>query len=164
CGVPYPTLSLRAGSRAASEARTCRASGARRTSRKPAPGTSSATRCTGTCTRSRITITLPVVQFPEGRQVPRPASPRRTTEPVPPALRHERIDIYAFSYGARLAQKYLRAHENRIRAMVLLGTLSAEQNLPASFPLDGEAVMERLTQQCATDARCRTAIPDMTAD
>ncbi|HEX4384246.1 MAG TPA: alpha/beta fold hydrolase, partial [Myxococcales bacterium] len=49
------------------------------------------------------------------------------------ALGHERIDISGLSYGSRLAQEYLRAYPDRVRAIALLGAVSPQAKLPLSF-------------------------------
>jgi len=80
------------------------------------------------------------------------------------ALGHDKINLMGLSYGTRIAQEYVRAHADHVRAMVLLGTLSPAQKLPVTFARDAEGVMQRLVQQCAADPQCRTAVPNLTAD
>jgi pimeloyl-ACP methyl ester carboxylesterase len=80
------------------------------------------------------------------------------------ALSHERIDLAGLSYGTRVAQEYLRAHPDRVRAVALLGSLSPDQNLPLPFARTGQAVLDRIAQQCAADAGCHGAVPDLAAD
>jgi pimeloyl-ACP methyl ester carboxylesterase len=80
------------------------------------------------------------------------------------ALGHERIDLSGLSYGSRLAQEYLRAHPDRVRAMALSGAVSPKAKLPLSFAATAQAVLAELTRQCAADAACHASIPDLAAD
>lgn len=85
-------------------------------------------------------------------------------EAVRLALGHERIDLQGLSYGTRVAQEYLRAHPDRVRAMVLLGTLSPAEKLPLPFGRDAAEVLARLVQQCTADKACHKAVPNPAAD
>jgi pimeloyl-ACP methyl ester carboxylesterase len=80
------------------------------------------------------------------------------------ALGHERIDISGLSYGSRLAQEYLRAYPDRVRAAALMGAVSPQEKLPLSFARDAQTVLSKLVEQCATDTACHAAIPDLAAD
>jgi pimeloyl-ACP methyl ester carboxylesterase len=84
-------------------------------------------------------------------------------EAVRAALRHDRIDLIGLSYGTRVAQEYLRAHRDRVRAVVLLGTLSPKEKLPL-FSIGAQAVLDRLIGECTGDPVCHQAIPDPAAD
>jgi pimeloyl-ACP methyl ester carboxylesterase len=64
-------------------------------------------------------------------------------EAVRAALGHEQIDLIGLSYGTRVAQEYLRAHTHRVRAIVLLGTLTPVEKLPLSFSPGAETVLYR---------------------
>lgn len=85
-------------------------------------------------------------------------------EAVRAALGHERIDLHALSYGTRVAQEYLRAHPQRVRAMALLGTVSPDAKMPAHYSPTAETVLRRLAEQCASDKACRKAIPSLMND
>lgn len=80
------------------------------------------------------------------------------------ALGHERIDVSGLSYGSRLAQEYVRVHPDRVRAMALLGAVIPTARLPLSFARSAQAVLVKLVEQCAADAPCHAAIPDLAAD
>ncbi|HEY2027581.1 MAG TPA: alpha/beta fold hydrolase [Myxococcales bacterium] len=80
------------------------------------------------------------------------------------ALGHDRIDISGLSYGSRVAQEYLRAHPDRVRAAVLLGAVSPEVKLPLTFAATAEETLEALARQCARDPDCHAAVPDLMAD
>lgn len=85
-------------------------------------------------------------------------------EDVRAALGQDRIDLMGLSYGTRLAQEYMRAHPRRVRAVTLIGTLSPTDRLPLSFAQNAEDVLRRLAEQCAADAGCRRAVPDLMGD
>jgi pimeloyl-ACP methyl ester carboxylesterase len=85
-------------------------------------------------------------------------------EAVRAALGHERIDISGLSYGSRLAQEYLRVYPDRVRAVALMGAVSPKEKLPLSFARTAQAVLVQLAGQCAADAACHAAIPDLAAD
>jgi pimeloyl-ACP methyl ester carboxylesterase len=85
-------------------------------------------------------------------------------EAVRAALGHDRIDISGLSYGSRVAQEYLRAHPDRVRAAVLLGAVAPDVKLPLPFATTAEETLEALAGQCARDAGCHAAVPDLMAD
>jgi pimeloyl-ACP methyl ester carboxylesterase len=80
------------------------------------------------------------------------------------ALGHDRIDLTGLSYGTRLAQEYVRAHPQRVRAMALIGTVTPTEKLPLSFSTNAQTVLERLSQQCASDRNCHAAIENLAGD
>ena len=85
-------------------------------------------------------------------------------EEVRAALHHDKIDLSGLSYGTRVVQEYLRAYPQRVRAIAMLGTLSPAEKLPLSFSANAQAVLDRLSEQCAADARCHRAIEDFSGD
>ncbi|MGH8443509.1 MAG: alpha/beta fold hydrolase, partial [Nevskiaceae bacterium] len=85
-------------------------------------------------------------------------------EAVRMKLGHERIDLSGRSYGTRVAQQYLQAHPQRVRAMLLIGTVTPQEKLPLSFSTNAQGVLMRLAQQCEADAACRRAVPKAGAD
>ena len=85
-------------------------------------------------------------------------------EAVRMKLGHELIDLAGLSYGTRVAQQYVQAHPKRVRAMLLMGTVTPQEKLPLSFATNAHAVLMRLAQQCEADADCRRAVPKASAD
>jgi len=85
-------------------------------------------------------------------------------EQVRAALRHDKIDLSGLSYGTRLVQEYVRAYRPHVRAIAMLGTLTPAEKLPLSFSANAQAVLDRLAEQCAADARCHRAIDDLAGD
>lgn len=80
------------------------------------------------------------------------------------ALSQERIDLIGLSYGTRMAQEYLRRYPDRVRAMVLLGTVHPGDKLPLNYARNAQDVLDELARQCAADATCSKAIPDLGRD
>lgn len=88
----------------------------------------------------------------------------RDIDAVRAAIGADRINLWGASYGTRAALEYLRQFPLRVRSMVLDGMAPADGVLPASFPLDNDAALDRLITQCAQDARCRARYPTLGAD
>ena len=107
--------------------------------------------------RERLSVSADLVAYSTAAAV-------EDLDAVRAAFRHEKIDLIGLSYGTRMAQQYLRAHPDRVRAVALLGTLTPGENLPLSFSLAADAVLRRLAEECARDPECQEAIPDPFAD
>lgn len=75
-------------------------------------------------------------------------------EAVRGALGHERVNAIGFSYGTRAALAWLRAHPERIRALVLDGVVPFEMAVGAHFDEDGRRALDLLLARCAADAAC----------
>jgi pimeloyl-ACP methyl ester carboxylesterase len=88
----------------------------------------------------------------------------RDVEAVRAALHHERIDVSGLSYGTRFAQAYALAHPDRVRAMALIGTVPPDMRLPEEFAVDAQRVVDRLFEECAAAAECKSAFPELRAD
>jgi pimeloyl-ACP methyl ester carboxylesterase len=88
----------------------------------------------------------------------------RDVEAVRTALGHDTIDISGLSYGTRYAMAYAQAYPQRVRAMALIGTVPPDMRLPQEFAADAQRVVDRLLGECAFDANCGRAFPDLTND
>jgi pimeloyl-ACP methyl ester carboxylesterase len=80
------------------------------------------------------------------------------------ALGYGRIDLIGASYGTQVAQAYLRRHADHVRAAVLIGALPL---LPDSLLFDGrdaQRALHLLLQDCAADAACAAAFPNLAAE
>ena len=77
------------------------------------------------------------------------------------ALGYDRINIDATSYGTRLAQVYLRLYPARVNAMVWFGTLAMDVHLPAGFAEHAQRVVDAIVDECASDASCSAAFPEL---
>ena len=80
------------------------------------------------------------------------------------ALGYGRINIIGGSYGTRAAQVYLKRHPKHARAVVLHGVSPTNQFLPRDFPQHTERALNGVLDECAADAACRVAFPDLRAE
>ncbi|HRK56164.1 MAG TPA: alpha/beta fold hydrolase [Burkholderiaceae bacterium] len=79
------------------------------------------------------------------------------------ALGAARINLWAASYGTRVALDYMRQYPQRVRAAVLDGVVPPHIVLPTSFALDNQAALTRLSEQCRQAPPCHVHYPDVQA-
>jgi pimeloyl-ACP methyl ester carboxylesterase len=91
------------------------------------------------------------------------ANAARDVEQVRRALGYGKINVWGGSYGTRLGQAYARAFPDSVRSLVLDGVAAPEQVIPAGGR-DGQAALDKLFAQCAADAACRKAYPNLRAE
>lgn len=77
------------------------------------------------------------------------------------ALGYARINLAGASYGTLTALAYMRQHSDRVRAAFLVGVVSPDFRLPLPFAKASEGAFARLLEDCASDAACRGAFPDL---
>lgn len=82
-------------------------------------------------------------------------------EQVRTALGYSLVDLYASSYGTRVAQLYMRLYPHSIHAVVLDGVTYPEQVVGPDTPLDGERALDLILKRCATAHDCATAFPQL---
>lgn len=87
----------------------------------------------------------------------------RDIEQVRSALGYDSINLWGASYGTRLAQAYARAFPARTRTAILDGVLTPEQVIPAAGR-DGQAALDLVFRQCATDTACNAAYPALRSE
>ncbi len=63
--------------------------------------------------------------------------------------------------GTRAAQVYLKRHESRVRAVILHGVSPTNQSMPRDFPQHNERALNGVVAECAADAACRAAFPNL---
>ena len=80
------------------------------------------------------------------------------------ALGYGRINITGGSYGTRAAQVYLKRHGEHVRAVILHGVSPTGQLMPRDFPQHTERALNGVIDECAADAACRAAFPDLRAE
>jgi pimeloyl-ACP methyl ester carboxylesterase len=80
------------------------------------------------------------------------------------ALGYERVDLYGGSYGATLAQYYLRQHGQHVRAVVLDGGTLVDVPILELFPRNSQAALDAVLARCEADDACRAAYPDPAGD
>lgn len=77
------------------------------------------------------------------------------------ALGYERINLYGGSYGTNAALVYLRQHPDRVRSVVLKGIAPTDYKLPLAFSKGVQHAVDRLLDDCATDATCHKTFPKL---
>lgn len=80
------------------------------------------------------------------------------------ALGHERIDLFALSYGTTVALRYLANHPGRVRAAVLMGVAPPSAMPPRHHAMAGDRALRLLFADCAADPSCNARFPDPGAD
>lgn len=75
------------------------------------------------------------------------------------ALGYGKINLYATSYGTRVAALLADRFPALVRSMVLDGVLPVTVNSLLEEPLNIYGVFERVTQDCAADPRCNGNYP-----
>jgi pimeloyl-ACP methyl ester carboxylesterase len=85
-------------------------------------------------------------------------------EQVRAALGYARINLYAASYGTRVAQQYLRHHAAHVRSLILDGVIAPQTALGSRTALDAEAALAGVLGRCATDRACSGVFGDPDKD
>jgi len=80
------------------------------------------------------------------------------------ALGYERINLYAASYGTRVAQQYLRHFPARTRSVILDGVVPVAEPVGPSTAIDAESALDAILRRCASQAACRERFGDPRAD
>lgn len=80
------------------------------------------------------------------------------------ALGYRQIDIFGGSYGTRAAIVYLRLYSQNVRAAVLSGVSALSERGPLYHAQSAERALDILVAQCAADAACHRAYPDVKGD
>lgn len=88
----------------------------------------------------------------------------RDFDRVRAALGYPTINLWGGSYGTRAALEYARQYPQQVRALVLDGVAPADAALPVSFARDIDSAWQLLARECAADARCVAAHPDLLAE
>ncbi len=99
------------------------------------------------------------------------ADPRLYTTPlamddlddVRAALGYETINLWGGSYGTRAGLVYLRRHPDRVRTAILDGLAPVAIKLPLYMGMDAARALDLLLQDCAADAGCHAAYPELGA-
>lgn len=91
------------------------------------------------------------------------AAAARDLEQVRRALGYGQVNVWGGSYGTRLGQAYARAYPGSVRTLVLDGVAAPEQVIPAGGR-DGSAALDKLFAQCAANAACHKAYPNLRAE
>ena len=83
----------------------------------------------------------------------------RDLDDVRAALGYRSVNLYAISYGTRVAQHYLRRYPDRVRTAILDGVVPVDLALGPDIPLQAQRALDALFDRCAADAACRERFP-----
>jgi pimeloyl-ACP methyl ester carboxylesterase len=80
------------------------------------------------------------------------------------ALGYEKINLYGGSYGTTVALAYLRQYGKNVRSAILAGVAPTDLKLPLPFAKGAQYAIDHLFDDCAADADCRAAFPNLRAE
>ncbi|MFC5358378.1 alpha/beta hydrolase [Azospirillum himalayense] len=80
---------------------------------------------------------------------------------VAAALGAQRVNLFAVSYGTRVALEILRRHGGRVRTAVLDSIYPPDVNATEEAPWLAHRAFRRLFDDCAANRVCRAAYPDL---
>src|SRR6202011_3438726 len=80
------------------------------------------------------------------------------------ALKFPAIDLYAASYGTRVAQLYMRRFPASVHAVILDGVTYPEQVIGPQTPLDGQRALDLIVKRCGDSPDCAAAYPELQQD
>jgi len=75
------------------------------------------------------------------------------------ALGYAQLDVYGVSYGATLAQVYLKRHRGHVRTLVLDGATFLDVPFYDAFAQSAQRALDRLAARCAASPACARAYP-----
>jgi pimeloyl-ACP methyl ester carboxylesterase len=78
----------------------------------------------------------------------------RDLETLRTALGIDEWNFYGVSYGTRVAQHYLRLHGDRVRTMILDGTVPAELALGPGIATDAQTALTAIFARCSASPGC----------
>lgn len=76
---------------------------------------------------------------------------------------YDRINLWGGSYGTRVAQHYVRAYPQRVRAVVLDAVAPTDVSVLVTGAHTPDAALAKLLDACGGDAACDAAFPDLGA-
>lgn len=85
-------------------------------------------------------------------------------EAVREALGIEHWHLYGVSYGTRLAQEYLRRHEEHVAGFVLDGAVPVGEGIGPMIGPFAQRALESMFERCAEDEKCAQAFPELEAE
>jgi pimeloyl-ACP methyl ester carboxylesterase len=71
------------------------------------------------------------------------------------ALGYDKLVLHALSYGTRLAQAYLQAHPEHVRAVVLEGALKPGTRIPLDYAKGMQRTLDAVLGDCRNDPTCK---------
>ncbi|HEY2145601.1 MAG TPA: alpha/beta fold hydrolase, partial [Steroidobacteraceae bacterium] len=88
----------------------------------------------------------------------------RDLDAVREALGYGQIDLYASSYGTRVAELYMRRYPARVHAVILDGVTYPAQAIGVETPQDGERALNLILARCRQSPDCAAAYPELQQD
>jgi pimeloyl-ACP methyl ester carboxylesterase len=82
-------------------------------------------------------------------------------EQVRRTLGYGGLNLFAGSYGTRAAQVYIRAYPQSVRTVYLGSVVPLDAANPLPFAKTAQAAIEGLLSDCAADAACHAAFPNL---
>ena len=76
-------------------------------------------------------------------------------------LGYERINLSGLSYGTRAVLVYLRQHPDHVRSAILMGVAPTYLKMPLHHARAARRGMDLLLAECASDATCHQAFPQI---
>jgi pimeloyl-ACP methyl ester carboxylesterase len=76
-------------------------------------------------------------------------------------LGYERINLFGLSYGTRAVLVYMRQHPDRARSAILMGVVPTDLKMPLHHARAAKRAMDLLLEECAGDAACQQAFPQL---
>lgn len=76
------------------------------------------------------------------------------------ALGYERLDLVGVSYGTRAAQVYLRRHPDRVRSMVLAGSVPMDEYLGLAHAANLDRALDAVFSACLANEHCARVFGD----
>jgi pimeloyl-ACP methyl ester carboxylesterase len=80
------------------------------------------------------------------------------------ALGYDLVDLYGPSYGATLAQYYIRQHPEHVRVAIMDGGTPLDVPLFERMAASSQAALQLLLSRCAADGPCHAALPEVDAE
>lgn len=80
------------------------------------------------------------------------------------ALSYDQISLISYSYGTRLAQEYVRLFPDHVSSAVMLGPARMDVAYPTNLARETEEVFDLIIKECAADAACAAAYPNLASD
>jgi len=80
------------------------------------------------------------------------------------ALGYTKINLVGGSYGSFASQAYMRQHPEGVRTAILEGVVAYDTRLPLHFAADAQKALDGLFAECAAEATCAAAFPDLAGD
>jgi pimeloyl-ACP methyl ester carboxylesterase len=79
-------------------------------------------------------------------------------------LGYDRINLFGLSYGTRAVLVYMRQHPDRVRSAILMGVAPTYLKMPLHHARAARRAMDLLLEECASDAACHQAFPQLQRD